>query len=341
LAPFGAVARERAYSARYAGARIRGLGREGSATYSIRTAAEGALFIGAREGDPVADAYAFLLRAGATRPEWCFVLERNGSRVGQVGFRVAETCPPEFLGDLPARELYLFGLEPPPDGDWLGGGRALLGEALDRVHTDVPEVPQARFNTEVHDHVDRLRAIVEAAGMTVFQEKHGYFWQDDGRPTRPPDRLRYRTVAQVGRKEFQTVLGRVGAGTLDRNDAWYRRLAGEANWSAVFMTFLAEQDATTWLLAERPDGDRVGIVAVSAFDEPNTATIVFIGVVPEHRGHRYADDLILAGTAAARATGYTAILSDVDVLNAPMAAAFERTGHRGDARPWHIWHYRR
>ena len=32
--------------------------------------------------------------------------------------------------------------------------------------------------------------------------------------------------------------------------------------------------------------------------------------------------------------------SDADVRNAPMAAAFEATGHRADARPWHVWHYR-
>ena len=275
----------------------------GSATYSVRTAAEGARFTGGHAGDPVAEAYASYLRAGSTRPEWCFLLERDGFGVGRVGFRVAETCPPEFLGDLSARELYLFGLELPPNGDWFTGGRALLGEALDRVRADVPEVPQARFNVEVHGHVDRLRVVVEAAGLRLFQEKHGYFWQDDGRRVQPPNRRTYRTVAQAGRKEFQTVLGRVGAGTRDRNDAWYRSMAGEANWSAVFMTFLREHDAPTWLLAQRRDGDPVGVVAVSAFDEPTTATIVFIGVVPEHRGHRYVDDLILAGTAAARAAG--------------------------------------
>jgi hypothetical protein len=33
-------------------------------------------------------------------------------------------------------------------------------------------------------------------------------------------------------------------------------------------------------------------------------------------------------------------LSDVDVLNAPMRAAFLRAGHREDARDWHVLHYR-
>jgi GNAT superfamily N-acetyltransferase len=132
----------------------------------------------------------------------------------------------------------------------------------------------------------------------------------------------------------------MGAGTLDRNDAWYRDLAGEANWSSVFMTFLDDRDAPTWLMGRHPDGDPVGIVAVSAFDEPGTATITMIGVVPEHRGHGYIDDLIPAGTAAARGAGFTSMLSDADVLTIPMATAFQRNGHRGSIRPWHSWHYR-
>jgi len=156
---------------------------------------------------------------------------------------------------------------------------------------------------------------------------------------RAPTRLRFRDIDDVGRDAYRTVLGRVGEGTLDRNDAHYRRLAGEQNWASVFMTFLADADAPMWLLATLPSGQPVGIVAMSRWDD-TTATITFIGVVPEQRGHGYVDDLVRAGTAAAQAAGYRATLSDADVLNGPMCAAFERTGHRPDVRAWHKWHYR-
>ena len=63
-------------------------------------------------------------------------------------------------------------------------------------------------------------------------------------------------------------------------------------------------------------------------------------MVPEQRGRGYVDDLLRAGTAAARDAGYTSILSDADVLNEPMTAAFARADHLPDRRPWHIWHYR-
>jgi RimJ/RimL family protein N-acetyltransferase len=282
-----------------------------------------------------------MVAAGTTRPDWCFVLEREGRPVGRVGFRVEDTCPPQFLGDLPAREVWPFGLELPwADADWLAAGRALLGGAVERVRPDLPEPPQARINAELHDHVEQRRAVLEAVGMTLFQEKRGFLWTDGGTRPEVPDRLRFRSVRETGREAYRAVLGRAGAGTLDRNDAWYRRLAGEANWSAVFMTFLDPPDEPTWLLGELPGGTPVGIVAVSPFGEPDTATVVFIGVVPEQRRHGYVRDLLLAGTAAARDAGFTAVLSDADVLNAPMAAAFEATGHRGDARAWHVWHYR-
>ena len=286
-------------------------------------------------------AYEAMAAAGETRPEWCFLLERAGRPVGRVGFRVEATCPPEFLGDLPAREVWPFGVELPwADAGWLAAGRALLGEAMGRIRPDLPEPPQARLNVARDDRVDQRRAVLEAVGMTLFQEKQGFCWRDGGGPPAVPDRLRFRSVRETGREAYRAVLGRTGAGTLDRNDSWYRRLAGEANWAGVFMTFLDPPDEPTWLLGELPTGEPVGVVAVSPFGEPDTATIVFIGVLPEQRGHGYVRDLLRAGTAAARAAGFTAMLSDADVRNAPMAAAFEATGHRADARPWHVWHYR-
>ena len=65
-----------------------------------------------------------------------------------------------------------------------------------------------------------------------------------------------------------------------------------------------------------------------------------IGVVPEQRGRGYVNDLLAEATADAADRGFTSIISDTDVLNAPMIAAFERAGHREGVRPWHVWHYR-
>ncbi len=274
------------------------------------------------------------------RPEWCLVVERDGVPTGRVAVRVTATAPVGLLGDLPPFEAHLVGL-------WLRWGRArdaredgaALLAALDADPT-LPRPLQARLNTEVHDHLAERREALTAAGMCLVQEKHGYLWQDDGAPLGGPDRLRLRTLLDVGPEAYRQALERVVAGTLDRRDAWLRGLAGAANWAGLLMEELEPRDAPTWLLATLPSGDLVGLVAVSSFDEPGTASITHIGVVPEHRGHGYARDLLLAATAAARARGFTRVFSDVDVVNAPMTAVLERAGHRGDARPWHVWHYR-
>ena len=81
----------------------------------------------------------------------------------------------------------------------------------------------------------------------------------------------------------------------------------------------------------------MGFVAVSPFSEPETATIVHVGVLPEQRGNSYIDDLLAKGTSTAQHAGFTKILSDVDTLNFPMLAAMERGGYLSDARPWHVW----
>ncbi len=288
-----------------------------------------------------------LWSSGASRPDWCFVVERDGRTVGRAGFVVRPTCPPEFLGDLPAEELFVYGLWLPwEDDDWLDAGTALLREALAKASPELPNVLQTRLNPEWHDHLDQRRAVFETLGMNLFQEKQGHYWRDDGSYVQVPDRLTFTSIQDTGVERYREVLGRCGADTLDRNDRWYRTMAGERNWSGVFMTMLDEEnDRSLWLLGALADGEDVGFVAVNDFDDAefgvaNTATVTFIGVLPEHRGNGYINDLLLGGTAAAQRSGHVAILSDVDTLNLPMHNAMERCAHRSDVRTWHIWHHR-
>ena len=134
-------------------------------------------------------------------------------------------------------------------------------------------------------------------------------------------------------------MARAGRDTLDRNDRWYRDHMDEAHWAAQMMEYLQEEDSGSWLVASDAAGDPVGMVAVSTFD-PGVATVTFIGVVPEHRGHGYGHDLLQAATSAAYGRGFEEMLSDVDTLNPPMIDTMRSAGHLDGVRPWHIWHYR-
>jgi RimJ/RimL family protein N-acetyltransferase len=275
---------------------------------------------------------------GTSRPEWTFVATDAGSTVGRAGFVVTPSVTdPAWVGLLPPSEMTLFGA-----AAWAGEPVEVLAElvrAARRALGDaVPDVLEIRTNPAVHSRPEERLALAAALDLTLFQEKEGVLWEDHGEPVQVPQRIRSRSLADTGPVAYAEVFARIPEGTLDRNDRWYYERVDPQHWAAQMMEF-ADGAEETWLVAECEEGP-VGMVAISPFDGPDTATISYIGVLPEHRGNGYVDDLLAAGTAAAQRAGFTRILSDVDTQNHPMLAAMERAGHHASATPWHVWSHR-
>lgn len=282
-----------------------------------------------------------LWESGESRPDRCFVLEEEGERIGRIGYRVTPTVSdPAWLGSLPPSELSAFGLQLPWNGEYLPLARVLLGRSVRRLRGSVPDVLEMRVHKEVHPHPDLRVRLLEACGLELFQEKQGFYWREGGTPVSVPERLRFRSIIETGEDAFREVMAQAGAGTLDRNDRWYWSHMRPQDWSSQMLEYLEPEDAATWMLGFDSAGRAVGYVAISSFDEPETATITHIGVVPGQRGNGYVGDLLTAGTRAAQRAGFRAIISDVDTQNLPMMEAMRRAGHRDDARPWHVWVYR-
>jgi RimJ/RimL family protein N-acetyltransferase len=80
-----------------------------------------------------------------------------------------------------------------------------------------------------------------------------------------------------------------------------------------------------WRVATLPDGEPVGFV-IPARNNYNPI-IAYIGVVPEHRGRRYVDDILAEGTRTLVANDAPRIRASTDLGNIPMADAFERAGY--------------
>jgi RimJ/RimL family protein N-acetyltransferase len=275
---------------------------------------------------------------GRSGPSQTFLAERDGRPVGRLVYvsTPAATILPNVL------EALLLGLWLPWDQpDAVDIGRRLIVETLGALPDGVLAV-DAHANPEYMPAAEFKRAVFEAAGMPLFQEKAGFLWRSsepDPPPVRKP-RLRFQSVEEVGQESFARVMARSVVGTLDRQDRYYRELVGPEAWGREMLGYLQPEDASSWLLALDGDGDEVGYVLIGGFDEPGRATIAHIGVVPESRGRGYVDELLQAGKAAARRRGFDRILSDVDVDNPPMLAAMERNGHSAAATTWHDWHYR-
>lgn len=292
-----------------------------------------------RDPDDYEETVRSLWERGASRPEWCFVAEADGQRLGRVGFRTEPTTTdPAWLGTLPPLELSLYGLDLAWDDDSESVGGALIQEGGARLAGSVPDLLEVRVIEGVQDHAQAGCRVAEAAGMQMFAEKAGYEWLDAGDRIAHSGRLTFRSIESIGVDAYREVMAPCGRDTLDRNDHYYWEGCGPANWAAQMTEYLDSRDAGMWLVGYA-DGSPVGYVAV-ARDDDLVSTIAHIGVVPDHRGHGYVNDLLAAGTEAARREGIGRMLSDVDVLNEPMAAAMIRNGHLPDRSPWHVWAYR-
>lgn len=190
------------------------------------------------------------------------------------------------------------------------------------------------------DHAAR-RAIAEACGFELFQEKEGYWWADHGRPLPEDASLRLQSMARLGPEPFVPLVAACLARTLDRTDALVYGRHDPHAWVRTFLDAHAgPEDRESWFAAETADAVPIGFVGLARAEaEPQRATLVLIGVLPQHRGQRHVDRLIQAAYRSARARGFVGVLSHVDVDNRPMTAAMLRTGADAHTHPWHKWTY--
>jgi ribosomal protein S18 acetylase RimI-like enzyme len=262
-------------------------------------------------------------------------LYRESTQIAQVDVHIEPSVPDDaWLGALPPLEMFVAGLQLPWDEDWLAAGADLLSGVVADLPPSTPSVLQANTNLEVHEHPWRRIHLFEALGFELFQEKHGYLWVDRGEPLEIS--LETRSLEEVGDVAYAAIFSQIPSRGLDRNDNYYYAATGPDNWATVMMSSLEPEDRPSCLIGYE-DGEPVGMVGLSAFDEEDTGTIAYIGVLPDHRGRGLGRRLLTAATVAARQRGFKQILSDVDVLNTPMRTAMVACGHQPDLRAWHRW----
>jgi ribosomal protein S18 acetylase RimI-like enzyme len=275
---------------------------------------------------------------GSGGPDLTFVAQDDsGAPIGRVAF----VCSPvaEALPDV--HEAVALGLWVAwGDPEAVDVGRRLIIDHLDALPTSVIAL-DGHANPEYMVASDVRRAIFEAAGLPLFQEKEGFLWTpESSRMLNGDPRLTFRSIEDVGRDQYAETMSRSTVGTLDRQDRYYAALVGRDGWGPEMLAFLTDDDAASWLLGYDDASEIVGYVALGRFDEPSRGTIMHIGVVPEQRGRGYVNELLAACNEVALERGFERVLSDVDVENGPMQAAMERAGHRAEATPWHVHHYR-
>jgi len=121
------------------------------------------------------------------------------------------------------------------------------------------------------------------------------------------------------------VVGRTFVGTLDSST----RREAERHGVAAVRSFVDRlpDSRPLWRLGYDAAGACVGLVVPDLGTDRWGRTSPYLGVLPEHRGHGYADELLVEASQLLAERGAEEIGAATDVGNVPMAAAFARCGY--------------
>lgn len=222
---------------------------------------------------------------------------------------------------------------------------ALAAELLTRAHAayaaaGAPHPPA--YHVFLPGDWQQRPAVVEAlawrreaarrAGLPASLERLRYEWTPQAGVPAPSGRLLFH--AEPDDEVFVDLFRRVLPASLDattRKEAV--RLGAEAH-ARVDVAFYRDGmpgERSWWRVARTPDGEVAGFGLPS---RNHAAPVVgYLGVLPEHRGHGYADEILAEITRILVAElAPEVIRADTDVANTPMAAAFARAGYLNHTR---------
>ncbi|CAM5340052.1 GNAT family N-acetyltransferase [Streptomyces fumanus] len=204
-------------------------------------------------------------------------------------------------------------------------GAELLRTAPWRVDLELNLPDGWRGDPAARAAAETRRAAARAAGYEPLVERLLYRWTPAcGLPERP-GRLRFR--AEPDDAVFFDALRRIHSATLD---AHARRAVEEGGLDRAAQEELdffhwCPSPRAWWQVASTPDGEPVGIHIPA--HNPSGPCVAFIGVLPEHRGHGYAYDLLAECTHLLAGEGARFIAAATDRGNHPMAANFAKAGY--------------
>jgi len=173
---------------------------------------------------------------------------------------------------------------------------------------------------------------VTRAGLTSLLERLRFEWRSPARVPARSGRLSFRV--EPDDEVFVSLFARVLTGSLDASTTAAALASGAQEAAREDVAFYRDRmlgERAWWRLAVDAAGSAVGFGIPSR--NPAFPVVGYLGVVPEHRGHGYADDILAEITRIlADEAGAEVIRADTDLANTPMAASLERVGYRNFSR---------
>lgn len=259
-------------------------------------------------------------------PEWCFVVEKDEKFIARVAYWAFTSSP---------NEIKILGLLLPWDDDSLSIGVELLQESLKQM--------QAKGATDVEVHIysdsttflEKRVELLKQVGFELMQEKQNYISEQINETIIIPNRLVFRTLAEMSNEIFTDAIKRVTVGTLDKADSLELKNLGAEKAALNYFNILKDIDyrPNWWYLAYDSDGALVGLVVPQKFSKKEGA-INYIGVVPDYRGQGYVHDLLAKGTSILKNDGIEHVIAEIDVNNIPLENALSRAGYKKRQTMW-------
>jgi ribosomal protein S18 acetylase RimI-like enzyme len=265
-------------------------------------------------------------RDNESYPEWCFVVEQNERFIARVAYWAFASSP---------NEINMTGLHVPWNGAYLSIGRDLLLESLRQMQAKGATNLGACLYSDSTTFLKKRIALLRQVGLRLMQEKQRYILKEIEAPAIIPDRLIFRTLAEVDEKTFIDSIKQVTMGTLDKVDCLALKSLGAEKIALKYFNTLKNIDynLSWWLLAYKSNGKLVGLVVSQKFSNEKGA-INYIGVVPDQRGQGYVHDILAKGTSILKADGVKHILADVDSSNIPLINALCHAGYKKMRTMW-------
>lgn len=261
------------------------------------------------------------LATGNYRTEWTWVAEQDGRLVGRaLWWGRADAARPATLDCLTASP----GPTAPEEI-----GAALIRAGLTAFGSGSP----LEFNVDVAstwatdpaaaEAVRWRQAAAHRGGLARTTERVSFAWTE----TDPlPERSTRLDFINAPDTEFRELFAQVAAGSLDAHTIDMVEREGVdalADDDLEFYRSLPGQ-REAWRIARLPDRTIIGFIVPTrtAYD----ASISYLGVLPQHRGHGYVHDLLAEMIHMHHDDGQRRVVGTTDAGNSPMRAAFEQAG---------------
>lgn len=256
---------------------------------------------------------------GRTQLELCFVIEQDNQFLGRLIYGYFEEQP---------LDLKLWHMKIDTDSEnFYETGCQLIKRSMEQLASRAYETIEYHLYSTVPDTYEIYKQIFETQGFVIEQEKKNYAVEQLQKST-TAQRLKFKSLSDVGEQAFMDAIEMVTKDTLDRDDQSSIQANGSKEAAFIYYSMLKEIDFNPewWRIAYNAQHEFVGLVVPQKFDE-NCGAINYIGVSPEQRGKGFVNDLLLEGSLLLLNDGISQIIADVDVENFPVENALTRLGY--------------